>query len=150
MKRWFQRAVGKAVEVVLLCLVFGFLLALSALEAGLLWMILWGWSVVLGHGAVWGHTDFWTMILVVSFFQLIEERRTRFNRDIKRRLLFHGVEVAVVGGLLTVGTWLNGMEVELPLSVICPASVSYVLIMVAVNDFFRRLESNEDRRTPLD
>jgi hypothetical protein len=60
------------------------------------------------------------------------------------------VEVAVVGGLLTVDTWLNRIEAALPLTVIWPATVSYVFIMVAVNDFLRRREKSEERRAPLD
>jgi hypothetical protein len=145
-KRLFQRAFGKAAEGVLIWLAFGFVLAFSALETGVLWTILWGWSLMLGHGAVQGQTDFMTLIGAVIFFHFIEKRRTRLIREIKERLLFHGVEVAVVGGWLTVYPWLNGKEAALPISVNWAAAVCYVSIIVAVNDFCGWLERKGEHR----
>ncbi|MDN4595198.1 hypothetical protein [Polycladomyces subterraneus] len=141
--RLFQRAVGIVAEGLLTWL--GFSLAFLAVAAGVLWMILWGWSLVFGHGTVRGHTDFGIVMLAVSFFHWIEKRRTRPIRGIKRRLLFHGVEIAVVGGLLMVGPWLNGKEVSLPISVIWAAAICYVSIIVAVKDFCWWLESKGER-----
>jgi hypothetical protein len=58
-------------EGVLVWLAFRMGLAFYAAAAGVLWMILWGWSLVLSHGTIRGHTDFWTLMLAVSFFHFM-------------------------------------------------------------------------------
>jgi hypothetical protein len=98
----------------------------------------------MGHGTFQGSIDFIPCLGAVFFFHLLERKSTRPIQEIKRWLIFHGVEVAVVGSWLSMDTWING-ETGVSFLAIWLAAVSYVAVIVAGKDLIWWLERKGKR-----